>query len=405
MRALLQLFRFLLDVQGAVLVGVRIARGEDGVELVVRRRSHAVARCPTCGREMGGEKRPVWVRWRHLNLMGKRSYLVCEVREGRCPKHGRRIESVPWASGRARHTRIFDRQVASLVQVADKSACSRMFKVCWRTVGRIVKRVVAELLPEDRLEGLVAIGVDETSYKRGHRYLTVVTDLVTGRVIWVKEGKTAETLGAFFEELGAERRRRLGVVSMDMSEAYLKAVKAWVPHAEVIYDRFHVVKLLLEALDEIRREECRKTEGEARKALKKTRFALLRNPKHQQPNDLEAIERVRASNRRLTRAYELRVDFEDLWGFEDEEKARVFLMRWTRAALWSRLEPLRKFARTVRAHIKGILGFVRHAGATNAASEGINNKIKLIIHKAYGFRSLESLMAMVYLCCSGITVA
>jgi len=404
MRTLSKFLRFVLRLQGAVVLGATIERDIAAVVIGVRRRSNAAARCSTCNAVMGGELKPVIRRWRHLDLMRCRSYVEAEIRQGRCPRHGRRLERVPWACPRAEHTRAFDEMVASLVQVADKSAAQRMFRISWRTVGRVVTRVVDEHLRPNRLDGLVAIGVDEVSRKRGHRYLTVVSCLVDNRVLWVGEGKSAEALGAFFEQLGPKRRRKILVVSMDMGAAYIKAVRHWLPHADIVFDRFHVVQLLLEAIDEIRREETRKLPADQRKQLKGARFAFLRNPKNRKPHDLAAIERVRLTNKRLTRAYQRRVDFEDLWDCTDETEAHDFIMRWTRSALLSRLEPLRRVARTIRQHIDGILGFFRYAGTTNSVLEGINNKIKLIIHRSFGFRSIDALIAMVHLCCSGITI-
>lgn len=406
MRALQSFFRFVLQIQGAVVLGARINREEEAVEILTRRHANAKAWCsihPTV--LLTGTYTKVEKRWRHLDIMGRVTYIVAKIRMGRCKKcDGRRHESVPWAAPRSRHTKIFDRHVASLVQVADKSAAHRMFHIAWRTVGRIVRRVVDQFLPPDLLDDLEFIGVDETSYKRGHRYITVVTNLMTGLVVWVGKGKSADTLGEFFEILGSERAAKIALVTMDMGEAFQKAVKAWAPNADVVFDRFHVVKLLLEAIDEIRREECRALEGDAQKALKNTRFALLRNPRHRTPRDEEAIARVQVTNGRLARAYQLRVDFEQLWMIHDEDEARDFLMRWTRNALLSRREPLRKFARTVRKHIDGILGFMRWDGITNANLEGMANKIKLCIHKAFGFHSVSSLIGMVQLCCSGITL-
>ena len=402
MRALRRFFHFLLELQGAVIVGATLVREFGGVVIEVRRRSNAKPRCPRCDRVMGGERIMKRQCWRHRDLIGRRCYVAADVREARCRVHGRRIERVPWASPGAKHTRSFDRHVASLVQVADKTAAARVFGVAWRTVGRIVGRVVDELLPKDLLDDLEEIGVDETSYKRGHRYLTIVSNLLTGRVVWVGEGKTAATLGQFFEKLGAERCRRLKLVAMDMGEAYRNAVKSYAPQADIVYDRFHVVKLLLEAVDEIRREECNRLEGPARKALKNTRFAFLRNPRHQTLRDIVAIRRVQTTNDRLARLYQLRVDFEDLWEIDEEDLARDFIKFWTRSALLSRQGPLRRFAHTVREKVDGILGFFRHRGVTNASLEGMANKIKLIIHRAFGFRDVGHLMAMVHLCCSGI---
>jgi transposase len=189
---------------------------------------------------------------------------------------------------------------------------------------------------------------------------------------------------------------------MDMSESHRTTVAHYAPQADIVYDRFHVVKLLLEAIDDIRRDECSKLKGEERKSLKRSRFALLRNPKHLKPKDEEVIRRVAASNSHLFRAYERRATFEDLWDCESPDQAREFLMSWTRSTLLSRLEPLRRFAKTVRSHLEGILGFFLYNGATNSVLEGTNNKIKLLIHRAFGFHRVEALMAMIMLCCSGI---
>lgn len=404
MRALRRLFHFLLDLQGAVILGAEIVREYGCVLIEVRRRSHARPRCSHCSRVMGGAITGKYCLWRHRDLIGRQCVVAAEIREARCPRHGRRLERVPWASPGARHTRAFDRQVASLVQVADKTAAARMFNIAWRTVGRIVKRVVDELLPDDLMDGLREIGVDETSYKRGHRYLTVVSCLRTGRVIWVGEGKTAKTLGQFFEKLGPKRCRQLKVVAMDMSGSFYKAVKHWAPKADIVFDRFHVVQLLLKTVDEVRREECNRLSGTARKALKETRFAFLRNPRHHTEKDLDAIQRIQKTNDRLSRVYQLRVDFEDLWEIETEALARDFIQHWTRSALLSRREGLRRFAKTVREKVDGIVGFFRHGGLTNATLEGMNNKIKLVIHRAFGFHNVDSLIAMIHLCCTGIAV-
>ena len=408
MRSLLRLFRFLLEVQAAVVLGVTILRDEDAIAIQVRRRRNACARCPVCKRVMTGKIVVEERRWRHLDMIRKRTYLVADTREGYCKKHGRRVERVPWAAPGARHTRAFDCQVGSFAQVADKTAAQRTFGVCWRTVGRIVKRVVGERLPQNRLKGLEYIGVDETSYKRGHRYITVVTNHATGRVAWMAEGKSSDTLRKFFNELGPKGCRKLQMVTMDMSEAYKKAVTEHAPQADIVYDRFHVVKLLLEAIDEIRRDEVRRMKEQdsvAAKALKGTRFSLLRNPhRHLNPRDIRAIKQIRATNRKLARAYELRCDFEDLWDIEDPEEARQFLMNWSQAALRSRRKPLRKFANTLRKHLDGILGFFRWYGMSNGPVEGTNNKIKLAIHRAYGFHSVDALMSMVYLCCGGLVI-
>ncbi len=404
MRELQRFFRFLVRLQGVVVVDGGFDRESDTIWIQIRRHGNAKPRCVTCNRVLGGTILNVEASWRHLDLMGVHTYLVSSVREGHCPVHGRRHERVPWAAPRAEFSREFDRQVALLTQVSTKEAVRRMFHVTWRTVGRMVERVVDLHLPKNRFQGVRAIGVDETSYKRNHRYLTVVSCLATGRVLWVGEGKSAETFSEFFEEFGKQRCKKLELIAMDMSAAFAKAIKDHAPQADIVFDRFHIVKLLLDAIDEIRRDEVYKTKGEAGEALKGSRHALFRNPRHLRPRDVDKIEQVQRANGRLSRAWERRVELEQFWEFDDEDEAREYLMRWTRSALLSQIEPLRRFAKTIRKHMNGILGFIRHGGKTNAALEGMNNKIKMIIHRAFGFRSVQALIAMVHLCCSGIVL-
>jgi transposase len=405
MRLLVAFLRHVLNLQAVVVESARFDRRNGGAIIRVRRRRNTKPRCAQHRLVLGGKIELKTHMWRHLDFANCRIYIESEVREGRCERcDGRRLEAVPWAAYRAKHTKTFDRWVARLVQLTDKSAVSLLAGVAWRTIGDIVKRVVDELGPKDLMDDLVGITVDEVSHKRGHRYLTVITSLESGNAVWTGEGKGAATLLRFFDELGPERTAKLQVIAMDMNGGYVKAVKERATNAEIIYDRFHIVKLLLDAVDTVRRSECANLEGDERKALKDTRFALLRNPKHLKRKDRLAIARVEATNRRLTRAYELRVDFEQFWGITDEDEGREFLMNWTRSALLSRQQPLRKFATTIRGHIDGVLGFIRWCGITSGQAEGMNNKIKLLIHRAFGFKSAAAVMAMITLCCSGIVL-
>lgn len=410
MRSPAAFFRFLLKVQGAVVTDATWSSNPRVVQIAVRRRSNAAARCSACGAKLGGALIEKTRKWRHLDLFRTRCELVGTVREGRCPVHGRVQEGVGWAAHRAAHTHEFDREVAYLAQVADRTAVARVYGLHWRTVGRIIARVVAARLPSDRFEGLVGIGVDEVAHKRGHRYLTIVTCLCSGRVVWTGEGRSAEVLGRFFEELGPERAAKLEVVALDMCEAYAKAVREAAPQADLVFDRFHVVQLLMKAVDEVRREEVRKMpQGEARSSLKGARFALLRNPRHAddetRTKDAAKIAAVKASNDRLYQAYELRVAFETVWSQSTEAAAGRALDNWAAEVLGTTLQPLRRFARTIQSHREGILGYFRHHGVSNAIAEGVNNKVRLVIHRAFGFRNPSHLAAMIHLCCSKIDLS
>ncbi|MGH7272655.1 MAG: ISL3 family transposase, partial [Polyangiaceae bacterium] len=201
-------------------------------------------------------------------------------RRVRCPRCGVTTELVPWAAPMSWFTHAFEQTVGYLAKEASKTVVSTMMRVAWATVGAIVGRLVERLLPGDQLDGLTHIGVDELSYRKHHKYVTIVTDHVSGRVVWAREGKNADTLRAFFEELGTERCARLEAVTIDMSQAYIAAVSESAKNATIIFDRFHVQRLVQDALDEVRRAEVRDVVDDPQgwRDLKHTRFALLKNP-------------------------------------------------------------------------------------------------------------------------------
>jgi transposase len=244
-------FNRLLGLPGALVRDVGF--GPDGVivEVALRRRWAA---CSVCGQVCRHVHDRARRRWRHLDLGGQRCFVEYELRRVRCPDCGVRVEALPWARAGARHTRDFEDLVAFLAQQMAKAPIARLLRVGWDTVGAIVARVVADHLDEDRLAGLVMIGCDEISFRRGQRYLTTVCDHATGAIVWAAPGRNAQTLQAFFDELG-ERRQSIRAVSIDMNGGYEKAVRAALPTAEVCFDPFHVVALAGRAVDDVRRAE------------------------------------------------------------------------------------------------------------------------------------------------------
>jgi transposase len=243
----------MLRLPGASVIDVCF--GDEGVIVCVRlRRRRRVCSC--CG-QTGGHlvihDRRV-KRWRHLDLGSNRCVIECELRRLECPDCGVHLEAVPWARPGAHHTRDLEDVVAWLAQQMAKTPIAGLLRIGWDTVGRIVQRVVAEHLDESRLDSLVAIGVDEISYRRGQRYLTSVVDHQTGAIVWCSPGRNAATLQAFFTQLGG-RRHSIRAISIDMSGGYAKAIRDSIPHTEICFDPFHVVRLGQRAVDQVRRDE------------------------------------------------------------------------------------------------------------------------------------------------------
>jgi transposase len=315
-----------------------------------------------------------------------------------------RTEQVPWAPLGSRFTGEFEELVAYLAQVTDKTRVTELMGISWTTVGAIVERVVARRLDPARLEGLRRIGVDEFSYRKRHRYLTTVVDHDRRRVVWAAPGRSAETLGAFFEALGEERWAQLECVTMDMAGGYLKAVEERLPGVQIVFDRFHVQRLASDALDEVRREQLREIRGtEEGRELFRSRFALLKNPWNLTRDQKQKLSEVQRTNARLYRAYLLKETLAQALDYKQMWRARRALREWLAWASRSKLAPFVKAARTIREHFDGILAYIQER-LTNGIVEGFNNKLRMIARRAYGFHTPPPLIAMLYLCCAGIVL-
>jgi transposase len=330
--------------------------------------------------------------------------LRAEVRRVVCDRCGVRTASVPWSRTGSLFTREFEDEVAWFLQHTDQTATATYFGVSWVTAGKIAQRVVAEKLDGSLLSDLHFIGVDEISYGRPKKFLTVIVDHERGRVVWAAEGKSSDTLGRFFDELGTERCAGIEVVTMDMSAAYIKGVAERVPGAEIVFDRFHVVRLVLDALDEVRREQMRALEGDERKVIKKSRFPLLKNPWNLTRKENQKLSSIQQTNRPLYRAYLLKESFQDIYSSRSVEQSDAKFDEWYAWARRSHLEPFVRLAATLRSHWSGIRRFIE-LRITNGPVEGYNSKIRMISHRAFGFHSASALIAMIMLLCSGITLS
>jgi transposase len=389
----------LLGLEGTRVLDVNF--GEEGLIVDVAP-SWRQGRCSECGQRCPGYDRDQGRRWRHLDLAGMALYLRYDTRRVDCPRCGVKVEQVPWAETGSWFTRPFEDHVGYLAQRCDKTAVSDMMRVAWETVGAIIQRVVARRQRGDVLDKLTHIGVDELSYRRHHEYITVVVDHGRGHVVWAKPGKNADTLKAFFDELGTERCAKLEAVTIDMSGAYIKAVTECSPKAQIIFDRFHVQRLVQDAVDEVRRDEVRAaTSDEERKELKGTRWSLLKRFWNLSLFDTTRLALLQRDNKRLYRAYLLKEAMVAVLDCRSEWLARQKLDEWIRWARRSRLEPFKRVADTFRKHAEGILAYVR-SGLSNGRTEGLNGKARTITRRSFGFHSAHGLIALLKLCCSGI---
>ncbi len=392
-------FRKFLRVESLYVEEVALA--SEGLYLHVRP-SWKRPRCGECGKKASGYDRQPLRSWRHLSWGRAVVRLLYAPRRVECPKCGVRTEKVPWAEGNSRFTLDFEEMAAYLAQATDKTRVTKLMGISWQSVGKIVERVVARRLDPTRLDDLERIGVDEFSYRKRHRYLTIVVDHDRRRVVWAREGRSAEALEEFFKELELDRCFNIKEVTIDMSAAYLRAIEDWLPQATVIFDRFHVQRLASDAVDEVRRSIVREIDdAEEASAVKGTRFTLFKNPWDLTRSEKQKLSTLQEKNERLYRAYLLKETLARALDYLQPKRATDTLRDWLSWASRSKLKPFVKAARTIRKHFDGILAYVK-SRLTNGFTEGINNKLRMVARRAFGFHSAAALIAMLFLTCGGL---
>ncbi len=392
------LWRRLVDVMSIFVIAVRW----DGRALVLDVRPRWLKpRCGECGQCAPGYDRCGSRRWRSLSFGRTIVYLEYALRRVDCRDCGVRVERVPWAEHASWFTRAFEELVAYHVQATDKTTVTKLLGISWEAVGNIVERVVTRRLDRNRLNNVTRIGIDEFSYRKHHRYITVIVDHDTRRVIWTAEGTGAKTLRKFFEELGPERTALLKLATIDMSGGYMKALREHAPDVQIVFDRFHVQGLAGIAVDDVRRELWR-SEGTRRgHGVGGTRWALLKNPVNLTGEQSEQLSHIQKTNKPLYRAYLLKEALREALMEPTVEAGRRTLAAWIEWACRSRLKPFVRLSRTIRLHLAGILGYIEH-NITNGVVEGINGRMRMVARRAFGFHSAPPLMAMLFLCAGGI---
>jgi transposase len=314
-----------------------------------------------------------------------------------CPTHGRVQEQIPWAPAFSRITYRLEWRICALCQIMTQKAAAGILKMPTSTLSNLRHRIITRVRNGHKIRGLVTLGADEISFCKGRKFATIVYDLDRARVVWVGLGKGRETIDRFFNEcLSTGQKARIQWASCDMSQAYIGAIQHHCPNATLVIDRFHVVKALNEALDEVRKEQWRALDTQGRKAIKGLRWLLAMHSQNRTKGHTRFINSLRNANRRIHRAWVLKDEFEHFWDYCYRGSAKKFLKRWITAALRSRIDSLRKFVNTLQNHFENILAYIDR-NLTNAVGEGLNRIIKIVKNRASGYRGLHHFSDMIYL--------
>jgi len=363
------------------------------VEVDARKNGRPV--CSGCNRPGPGYDRLPQRRFEFVPLWGIAVYFVYAMRRVNCPTCGVTVERVPWAEGKCHLTTSYRWFLARWAKHLSWEEVAGLFRTTWRNVFESVKHAVSWGLEHRNLGGIEAIGVDEIQWQRGHRYLTLVYQIEDGmkRLLWVAEERTEESLRGFFKMLTDEVRGSIRFVCSDMWQPYLNVIAEQVGRAVHVLDRFHIMKKMNEAIDKVRRDETRQLEEDGYEpVLKHSRWCLLKRRENLTEKQTVKLAELLKYNLKSVRSYLLREDFQRFWEYVSPGWAGKFLDQWCTRTLRSRIEPMKKIVYSLREHRALILNWFRARGTVSAGSvEGLNNKCKLTMRKAYGFRMYETI--------------
>lgn len=379
---------------------------DDGeIVVIVDAPARAKFNCPTCQSECprhDHRKR----RWRHLPTCEYRTIIEVDVPRVRCEEHGVLQVTVPWAEANSSFTALFEAHVIAWLHEASISAVAERMDLTWDRVDGIMKRAVGRGLERRGPTELTRIGIDETSFKKRHEYVTVVNDLVGGNVVWVADGHGREAIDGFYKSLPRSALAKIKAVAMDMWKPYIFSTAAHVPDAEfkIAFDRFHVVKHLGDAVDRVRRVENRKLSMSGDDRLKRTKYDWLRRDGKLTGEHKRRFEVLKASSLETAKAFALKEAAIGIWGYKLRGWARRAWNSWLDWASQSKLAPMVKVAKMIRFHLIGILN-ADVLGVTNARAESLNAKIQKVKRMACGFRNRERFRHAIYFHLGGLDLS
>jgi transposase len=368
------------------------------VELHARKNSRAI--CSGCGRPGPGYDRLPERRFEFVPLWGIAVCFVYAMRRVDCGSCGVTVERVPWAVGKSHLTTSYRWFLARWAKRLSWEEVACIFHTSWRNVFESVKQAVFWGWLHRDLGGIEAIGVDEIQWQRGQRYLTLVYQIEDGlkRLLWVAQDRTEESLRGFFQYLSEAERQCIRFICSDMWQPYLKVVAEQLGHAVHVLDRFHIMKKMNEAIDEVRRSEVRRLEEDGYEPLlKHSRWCLLKRPENRTQKETVKLSELLQYNLQSVRSHLSKEDFQRFWEYTSPAWAGRFLDQWCTRTMRSKIEPMKKIASSLREHRDLILNWFRAKGTVSAGSvEGLNNKAKLTTRKAYGFRTYQAIEIALY---------
>ena len=376
------------------------AEWKSEIEIPITPRANGRAICSGCGKAAPGYDRLAERRFEFVPLWQISVFFVDVMRRVQCPTCGVKVERVPWCDGKNELTTAYRWFLAAWAKRLSWKGVAEAFGTTWQNVFRSVKHAASWGLEHRDLEGIASIGVDEVQWQKGHKYLTLVYQIDSGskRLLWIGKDRTTKTCLRFFRLLGKERSGKLKFVCSDMWKPYLKVTAKKAGEAIHVLDRFHIMQKMNKAIDEVRAGEARQMKADGyEEVLKHSRWCLLKRRENLTEKQTVRLSELLQYNLRSVRTHLLREDFQQFWEYASPAWAGKFLDQWCTRTMRSKLDPMKKVARTLRNHRELILNWFRAQGAlSSGVVEGFNNKVKLTTRKSYGFRTYEAIETTLY---------
>lgn len=387
-----ELYRQIFGIQEPWIVSeVRLVAEASELHVSVTHRDNTRLTCPECGNQCPGYDHSPRT-WRHLDTCQHKTLVHCEVPRVECVEHGVLLVSVPWAESGSRFTLLFEAFSIDMLKMLSVSEAAGMLRIGWDALDGIRARAVARGLDrrseDDATRMVHHLSVDETSFAKRHEYVTVVTDQQSGAVLHVSDGHSSTSLGEYFQRLTAAQKKAIRTVSIDMSKAYIKAVREYLPEAKICFDKYHVAAHLSKAVDAVRRNEQKTLRATDDRRLTKTRFLWLRNPDNMSDKEFGHLEELRAMSLKTGRAWAYKENAMSIFPYTSRSFAKMAWAKWLAGACRTRLEPIRKAARTIRDHLDGIINAQAYR-RTNALAESLNARIQKLKRRAHGYRNRQ----------------
>ena len=362
--------------------------------------------CPECSAELPCHDHAAERRWRHLDSCQFKTVLIARTPRVKCPEHGVRNATLPWAEKGSRFTIMFERFAIDVLMAAQTvKGAQGILRTSWDETWHILDKAVERGKSRKCEKAMPRLGIDEKAFRKGQNYITLIYDLDNSTVEAIADGNDTDSGRDCFSQLSQSQRESVDAIAMDMSAAFVKAAKASIPLAEtkIVHDRFHVMKLANEAVDKVRRGEHRRLTQDGDKRLSGTRYLWLTSQENLSDRQQERLDEAYQHELETGKAWAYKEMLRDLWTREDARSATAFFKDWYKRVIHTKLTPLKKVAQTIQERLENVVSFCTH-GITNAVAEGINSKIMAIKRRVGGYRNREHFKTAIYFYCGGLSL-